>query len=244
MTSIANKPPRRRLGCSLRSLLIAITLFCIILGTKVNQVKREREAIKALQAERVIMTFDYLANGPTEPPGPAWLRKWIGNELFTDVEMVSFKVLMLGGPVSENVNDDLLIHLRSLPGVKYLMLEGCDDITDQGLVHLKGMVDLEDLMLSETKITGSGFDALRKLRNLKRLGLESTPVVDSSLAKLVSHKQLEELWLMDTKISDKAIPYLAQLTGLKKLDVDLTEMTPDGVNQLRKALPNCEIFGP
>ncbi|MDA8746097.1 hypothetical protein N9N28_15845 [Rubripirellula amarantea] len=209
-----------------------------------NQLKREREAIKALQAERVIMLFDYQYAGHTEPPSPEWLRKWIGNELVTDVEMLSFTVIMLGGPVSENVNDDLLVHLRSLPGVKYLMLDGCQGITDQGLVHLKGMVDLEELILSQTKITGSGFDALRKLRNLKNLDLQSTPVVDSSLAKLVSHKQLEELWLTDTRITDEAVPYLTQLTELKQLDVALTEMTPDGVQQLRKALPNCEISDP
>ena len=51
-------------------------------------------------------------------------------------------------------------------------------ITDSGLVHLKGLVNLQTLSLRGTKITGAGLVHLKGLVKLETLNLRGTPVTD------------------------------------------------------------------
>ena len=235
---------RRRLAFSLRALLILVTVVCLVLGFKVRQVRRQREAVQALAAEQVVMIWDYQVAGQTEPPGPMWLRRWLGDDFFAHVEMLNFTVFMMGGPVSDNVDDRLLVHLRSLPHIKNILLDGCEKVTDRGLGHFASLHHLEELHLANTSVTGDSFDSLRNLDGLKVLMLDSTPVTDDSLAKLAPLKNLEELWLADTAITDESIPHLIRLSGLKVLDLSVTKISREGVELVRKARPDCEILEP
>ena len=54
--------------------------------------------------------------------------------------------------------------------------------------------------------------------------------------------RLKSLWLHDTRVSDAAIPALAQMDGLENLYVYRTNMTIDGVRELKRKLPSCKIF--
>ena len=244
MASTIGDRVRRRLGFSLRTLLIVVTVVCLVLGLKVSQVQRQREAVQALAAERVMILWDYHVAGQTEPSGPRWLRRWLGDDFFAHVEMLGFTVFMLGGPVSDNVDDNLLVHLRSLPRVKHILLDGCEKVTDRGLAHFASLSNLEELHLAETSVTGDGFDALCNLDRLKVLMLDGAPVTDDNLAKLPPLENLEELWLAETAITDESIPHLKRLAGLKVLDLSLTEITPEGFERVQTALPDCEIFEP
>ena len=55
-----------------------------------------------------------------------------------------------------------LEQLRDMPELETLLLSGCKNITDTGLVHLKDLTNLEYLDLIETPITDSGVAELQK----------------------------------------------------------------------------------
>ena len=50
--------------------------------------------------------------------------------------------------------------------------------TDSGLEHLKGLIKLEGLMLSCTKVTDAGLEHPKRLTSLKVLDLYRTKITD------------------------------------------------------------------
>ena len=57
-------------------------------------------------------------------------------------------------------------------------------ITDAGLIHLKGMTKLVNLHLDGTSITDAGLVHLKELTNLKALYISETQVTDVGIAEL------------------------------------------------------------
>ena len=55
-----------------------------------------------------------------------------------------------------------LEQLRDMPELETILLSGCENITDTGLVHLKGLTNLQYLNLMGTQITDSGVAELQK----------------------------------------------------------------------------------
>ena len=56
-------------------------------------------------------------------------------------------------------------------------------VTDAGLVHLKGLTQLEWLWLSHTQVTDAGLVHLKGMTNLQRLGLPRQ-ITDAGLTEL------------------------------------------------------------
>ena len=71
------------------------------------------------------------------------------------------------------------------------------NVTDAGLKHVKGLTQLRDLYLDETKITDAGLEDLRGLTELRTLCLGDTQVTDAGLANLKGLTQLQELLLLE-----------------------------------------------
>ena len=76
--------------------------------------------------------------------------------------------------------------MRSL---RHLALGMCK-ITDEGLAELKGLTDLESLVLTATPITDVGVEHLTELTNLRALYLGGTSVSDDGLAHLARMREL------------------------------------------------------
>jgi len=57
-------------------------------------------------------------------------------------------------------------------------------VTDVGLVHLKGLRKLDRLHLTGTQVTDAGLEHLKGLTNLEWLYLRSTQVTDAGVAEL------------------------------------------------------------
>jgi serine/threonine protein kinase len=94
------------------------------------------------------------------------------------------------------------------------------------------------------KANDAGLAALEGLTELTELGLSGTSVTDRGIAKLRTLRALKNLSLSDTGISDGAIPDLKLLDGLRFLDLQNTKISSDGLQQLRAALPRCQITEP
>jgi hypothetical protein len=67
--------PRRWLQFSLRGFFVLLTTLAVWLGVIVHRAREQREAVKAIEALEAIVGYD-------TPPGPAWLRRLIGDEYF------------------------------------------------------------------------------------------------------------------------------------------------------------------
>jgi hypothetical protein len=149
------------------------------------------------------------------------------------------------------VTDDDLAHLQVLTGLKELYL--CDtQVTGEGAKHLTNLSRLAVLDLRSTKATDKGLAHVASLANLEGLILAETEVTDAGLEHVKSLRNLECLNLGDTRITDAGLEQLKSLRNLKWLKLgDIhgaqvifprSQVTDEGVEKLREALPDCEIW--
>jgi len=94
-------------------------------------------------------------------------------------------------------------------------------------------------------VAGSAED-LRLLAKLERpctLTLLESEFDDEVLAELAPCEHLTDLILDFSPATDAAVPHLAQLKNLTTLALNGTQLTEEGIAQLRAALPACVIHG-
>ena len=115
------------------------------------------------------------------------------------------------------ITDAGLVHLAKLPNIRRLFLYGTK-VTDKGLPHLKGLVSLETLCLDETRVSDEGLENIRGLKALEVLHLRSR-----------------------LPVSDRSIPLIIRFEKLRELKVEGTKITPEGLERLKRKLPDCRI---
>ena len=90
-----------------------------------------------------------------------------------DTDGVKARLEKLGAYVSANEQGEVSgVHLSN------------PQVTDAGLVHLKGLTSLETLELNNTQITDAGLVHLKELTSLYYLKLDNTQVTDAGVEKL------------------------------------------------------------
>lgn len=247
-----NTRRRRWFQFSLRSLLI-FTMICAVacgwLGSRIEKKRKEREAVEAIIKLRGNAYYDYeldRGNPNHDPPGPEWLRKLLGENLFSDVSVVLLRnvakpriecvepltqlhMLRLDG---SNVTDADLARLEGLINLDYLELSGTK-VTDDGLEHLTGLSKLQELRLNETAVSDIGLIRLKRLTQLRELSLCATKVTDNGLMHLKGMTNLKGLLLMDMKITDAGLANLESLTQLEWLWLARTDITDAGLEHLK-----------
>ena len=67
-------------------------------------------------------------------------------------------------------------------------------------------------------------------------------IMDEHLPALIP-LNLDELYLSRTQISDVSLPQFAAMGQLQVLDVSSTNVSRDGIRQLKESLPDAKIFG-
>jgi hypothetical protein len=152
------------------TLLLAVTAVAIWFGILKNRVDRRRRAIEQITELGGTIQYDYereaaRRNRPAEPPGPRWLRKLIGDELFVTVAAISLDDLTL--------SDADLEQLSIFTRAKYLGLRNTQ-VSDAGFKHLRGWTQLEFLQLSGTQIGDEGLAHLDRCGRLEYLYLNRT----------------------------------------------------------------------
>ena len=163
-------PPKRKRRClqfRLRTLMM-LTLLCAIgsawVAQRMERSRQEREAVDAIRGIGGTVEYDYTG---AEPPGPAWLRRVLGDNFFSEVIGVQLPgdySLRLGfdgfGP-SHGATDADLKCLSKLPNLRSLGLRATN-ITDDGLKELIGLTHLERLDLQHTDTGDAGLVAAGK----------------------------------------------------------------------------------
>ena len=201
---------------SLLLLMVVVAIPCSWLAAARQQAEKQREAVQRIWKAGGVAAYDYQVNPSgyltlAAPPGPAWLRRLLGDNLFAlslDAVQVDFGISRAG--------DAELEHLNELPQLRCLIL-CCTNVGDAGLQNVE------------------------RLARLQRLCLGGTRVSDAGLQHLGGLTQLQELDLGSTGVSDASLQHLKGLTQLKSLNLSNTRVTDAGVKRLQQALPNCKI---
>ena len=97
------KPTRRWFQFSLRSFLVLLTVFAVWLGVVVHRAREQREAVEAIEALGGTVAYDWQQESTSpfyspvasQPLGPAWLRRIVGDDFFQNASQVNF-----GSPIS------------------------------------------------------------------------------------------------------------------------------------------------
>ena len=141
----------------------------------------------------------------------------------------------------------------SLPNLKQLSIGG-NKLTDGGLQALRQMTGLTYLDLSgaqrtdsglwSVSLTESGFDVLATLDEFASFATKRiTGHRCHGLAKLKTLAKLERLDVQGCRrLGDEAIPILMSLPALRLVDLTGTRVTAKGIEQLRRAKPQCTVL--
>jgi len=215
-------PKRRRwLRYSMRTMLVAVTLLCVLLALVIAPAQQQRRAVEKIRGlgswSRVVYDYEYAGpdNWGAELRGPAWLRRWIGVDYFQDV--VRVQVFLSRG--DELTPDDL----ASLPGLKSLDIHDMP-ITDDGVRTLARLRKLEVLSLQSNEITDGGLEHLSSLTDLKLLLIASDQITGEGLRPFAEEK-LEELNVNSNSISPRGMEAIAQLSNLTRLTLYSDSLT-------------------
>jgi hypothetical protein len=242
----AAKTPLRWYQYRLRTLLIAMTLLAAWMAYVSHHARQQKLAVEKIRALGGTVQYDYQKDkiqlGGEEysrydpqamPPGPEWLRNFIGNDYFQNVVYVSLS--------KTSVTDDELAILENFPGLEGLSISQTK-ITSFGLVHLEGLKNLESLSLENTLIDDNGLAHIKDLANLRILILNDTKITDAGTINLQRLTNLEEcLWLESTQITDGSLKYFKNFKKLKWLNMTHTRVTEKAANELQKDLPKTKI---
>ena len=216
---------------SLRSLIIATLAGGIGMawcGNWLRAIRVQRQALDQLGARGYMFTFD-------GDPWAGWAYEQFGMSGVIAVggietialedreveaadliamERLHFQGLYL---LRCTVTDDQVLLMRPNSHLRHFEAPGCP-LGDRTLAHLSKFEKLETIDLhSTTLITDDGIAPLQQLAYLKVLSVPRTPLTDKSIGQLKAMKQLETL------------------------AVSRTAITPAGIQELRRALPNCTI---
>ncbi len=144
----------------------------------------------------------------------------------------------LDGVLDFKLDDEGMKHIARLYEIERLSLRG---ITDAGLAHIAGLINLKDLSLSNSKITDAGLAPVAGLENLEHLNVAMTRVDDAGLTYLKGLKKLRELDIAFTSVTDAGLKHLEGLKSLRSLDIKGTRITDEAVSRLRRARPDLQI---
>jgi len=177
MTATASKSPRRWFQFRLRTLLAAVTLIAAVLGWRLyvwrTEQEQQRQAMAEIQAQvaSTSVTFYSWAEAVALQGRKADNVVILDNPQLTDDDLKALDYAPLTRSlylVGSQITDDGLVHLKNLKQLEQLDLKKNKRLTDAGLVHLEGLKNLKMLILIGTQVTPAGVKKLQqKLPNTK-----------------------------------------------------------------------------
>jgi len=242
------------------SISTVLVIAFVVAGT-LPQAERQRNAVEAIRNVEGHVVHDYQFALQNEPFDAAARLKALRGDLFGNVTYVnlagtSFDHVVLGHLAGmtdlewvdlshrRQTTDATLKQLKGLTKLERLDIDSTE-VTDAGLKHLSGLTNLESLSLSHTKVTSPGLENLKGLKRLEYLSLYGRKVTDAGFAYIKGLTALEHLSLRGTYLTDAGLTHLKGLANLKIVDVTYSVyISEEGIEELRKALPNCTILGP
>jgi hypothetical protein len=238
MAGMSEDPVKRRpLSLSLRTLIVVISVLCVVFAVVANRANRQRRAVARLQEVNAVARYDYEERANSPRPTLPWLRKLLGIDYFDTATLVFF--------MGDKAHGEDLEILSDLPHVVYLNLEQ-SNLPGDALVRIEKLSNLKSIGLGGTNGTDSALEHLSRMPQLESITIDSfnrpgSHVTDQGLAHLSKLKKLSSLALNSWYITDAGLVHLQGLTSLEQLTLYDTRVTKEGVAQLQKKLPACKI---
>jgi hypothetical protein len=154
------------------------------------------------------------------------------------LRVLGANVLIRDGAVREvDLTDSTLADadleaIDGLASLERLTLNGCPNLSDRGLVHVRNLAKLTTLTLERTKITDAGLENLKGLSDLNILSLNWTRTSDAGLKHLEGLVKLGVLYLCQTDVGDTGLAWLKTMKDLQWLDLRGTRVTDAGLKHL------------
>jgi Leucine-rich repeat (LRR) protein len=290
MSQIPTRP--RSIRCYLRFSLRAFLIVAALLSTglgwvamRVGVVRRERAAVAAFDRCQVYYDYqrrsaysaaeldfetlnqpDYFEWGYYDedaiPPGPEWLRQWLGDDILASVTYIQIPGQyrpVPGTNVAKLQTADLtplsqlsslehvvftsdiaaadLNYLSGLKNLKVLVLQGISSDSAARPIRPTSPNGLERLAATGHDVTGEVFKYIGSIHSLKHLLLDHTETNDEDMACLRDLTALETLSLAGTWVGDEGVANCARMLRLQRLDLSETIVRGtclDDLQQLRE----------
>jgi hypothetical protein len=265
-------PRRRRLAISVRGLLLLVLLVGVFLGWRVHRAREQQRAARVVRDNGGTLHYDWEFAGGTftpggKPPGPAWLRRLLGDEYFQEVAWVSIadtdpmdpenasgrridrvlvalramdrlRELHLNG---RQLRDAHLARIRDLTSLERLEIWGAVHLTDAGLAHLRGLGHLRSIAINDCALTDASLDPLADIPSLEELDLRGNRLTDAGLGRLSRLSRLRRLRLGYGRnaITDRGMESLRGIRSLEVLDLEQTRVGDAGLKSL-EGLPDLK----
>lgn len=200
-----------RIKFSLKRLLLAVTLVCVVLlPLALELAKNRRQGLVIAEIESV-----------------GGIAHRVDGERVT-------QVIFAGSKLTDKQLIGLVAKLDQLPELQHIEIQS-PLISDKSITHLAALDSLTELFLS-CPITDASDESLARLKNLKKLYLKSEELTDGIISSIARLKGLEYLGLNSTSITDKGVQSLITLSNLSQLDVQGTNVSKSGLTTLGEHL--------
>jgi hypothetical protein len=254
LACLASRVLRWRLQFTLRSLLTLVVggaIPCSWLATELQTAARQKEAVEAIRASAGSVTYERESVGDEtilghEARAPQWLRSILGDDFFTNVDRVA--VVTVGGlrqakclpqlrflhVSGRDITDDALVELEDLKQIEVLSVDRATG-DEAGFKHLKGLTRLRELCVCGGNIHDADLQHLGHLHQLEILYLDSLPKIsDAGLKHLKGLTKLRRLTIFQAAVTDAGFDYLAGMTQLECLELDFRNVSDAGLPKIAK----------
>lgn len=230
---------RRIFQIKLRTLLLLMGIIACSLAFYVTQVLPQVRAVNKVKMLGGSCIYKYQVGEDMlwvenpKKPGPAWLRKIIGDDFFV-------RLIMINIDQKAFTNDDL----KCFQALKHLYRIDLDGpmVDDESMKILSEIDSLQELHTYDSYVGDEGLRHVSRLKNLKRVSFGRSEITDEGLSYLASLPLLERVYLLEVNISNQGLIAFQQLKHLQELQVH-----GDGVDAgILEILPGVEIscYGP
>lgn len=139
--------------------------------------------------------------------------------------------------------DEGALSLNSQTQLKRCGIGSTDKASSGEAVAALTKLPLEDLALLDNQATSVGVAHAAKIATLRKFDISHAPTVGNDSLKLLAQlPMLEELRIGSAQVNDEGLQFLAATKTLKKLTLSgMKQITPAGIEQLRKARPEMVI---
>ena len=190
---------RRSLRFSLRTFLVVLTAFGVMLGVAVDRARTQNLAVQLILESGGHVLYDY------EPTN--W--QWVENR----------KALEEGRPQRSFTRNqwepEWLLNLFGVDmfhGISYVYLDS--GATSETFQHVEKLNGLLQLRISGSKITDADFDGIARLQSLKMVSIFNVEITDDAVRKLAQLNDLRWITILNAEVTDEALP---QFEGLDNL---------------------------
>lgn len=111
---------------------------------------------------------------------------------------------------SGDLQDEDLRPLESLPHLEFLDLSDNEELTDSCLRYLQRSTHLKDLRLNDTAISDKGMPVIAQFTGLTNLELQRCAITDAAVEHLAALPELIEVFLRGTQISENGLAQLKE----------------------------------